>query len=86
MPRQLIISTHDIASIYTSKSNLDNVSADEIFPGYAEIKDFAEEHPEELIMCFYHHLVMPGNAISGTRPIPDDRKEELSDIILRLVR
>ena len=59
-----------------------NMAADPIFDGLAEVREFALQHPEEVLFLYFQHFVSPGNAISSTLPITVPRKQELAEIIL----
>ena len=59
------------------------ISADLIQEGIDHIRQFATQNPGEIIILQFAHFVAVGDETRATLPIPDDRKDELSQILLR---
>ena len=58
------------------------ITNDPIFEGLEQIRQFAENHQEEVVILIFKHFVRPGDLLSATRPMLNERKDELSDILL----
>ena len=61
------------------------ISADPILEGLEQIARFVEKNSEEVVVLSFGHFAAPGNTISGTTEISDERKDELSDIFLDIL-
>ncbi|CAH1795823.1 unnamed protein product, partial [Owenia fusiformis] len=55
----------------------------EVEPGLQEIADFARDNRNEILLLEFGHFAQRG--IAGTDPIPENRKDEISDMMLRIL-
>ena len=59
------------------------LAGDDITEGLQHVAEFSADHPEEILLLSMGHFAAPGNASDPTLPIPDARKDVLSDLLLQ---
>ncbi len=60
------------------------LSGDKIFDGLQQIHDFAVENKEEVLILEFRFFAAPGD--SGTKPIPNHRKDEIVNILIEYLK